>query len=400
MCLYAQAVDSTYLLGVVALAIPAVAVIVIRFRDRIGSGKARSRSETDPADEHGRAEAGHTLDDLLAELRRRGVFPRTTRLRYEDLTTLGKHRYWRIPKKPRLGRRETLEAINARAAAALVDKAPPRASSGDDVDASVFSPARVAPGDDFLVQVLIHRPEQDRMAFSLAAAADPSAQKRAARSLAIPVEPGTVLDVQLSMPGLVFDDPVQPVKWDGRPAAAQFVVVVPSDYADRGPIGTVTVSRQGVPIGSLRWRQVVATVSKETQEPEAQGEWVSRFHKAFISYATPDRPQVLTRVQLLQALDIDYFQDVLDLEPGQRWERELYRQIAECDLFLLFWSSAAKESKWVRSETGEALRLADASGELGQPTLTPVLIEGPPVPTPWPELSHLHFNDKLLYLMT
>ena len=44
------------------------------------------------------------------------------------------------------------------------------------------------------------------------------------------------------------------------------------------------------------------------------------------------------------------FQSVLNLEPGDYWDKELYRLINKCELFLLFWSTAAKESKWVFKE--------------------------------------------------
>ena len=27
------------------------------------------------------------------------------------------------------------------------------------------------------------------------------------------------------------------------------------------------------------------------------------------------------------------------------------------------------------------------------------MIEGPPIPPPWPELAHLHFGDPLVYIM-
>ena len=58
----------------------------------------------------------------------------------------------------------------------------------------------------------------------------------------------------------------------------------------------------------------------------------------------------MKRVQMLDRLHdrlhFKYFQDVLDLEPGERWERALYRHIDESDLFLLFWSSNAKQSVW------------------------------------------------------
>jgi TIR domain-containing protein len=282
---------------------------------------------------------------------------------------------------------------------ALAAKAPPRVSTGDDVDVSAFSPPRAARGEDFLVQVLAHRPDQEQVARALAAEADPDTTRRGVRSLAVPIELGAALDVQLSMPGLLVDQPVQQLRWADRAEAVQFVVSVPDDLGDDGVIGSVTVSQQGIPIGSLRWRQPIDRAPTESEEQEPQGQWVTRYRKAFISYATRDRPEVLKRVQLLGTLGIDFFQDVLSLDPGQRWEQELYRQIEECDLFLLFWSTAAKESDWVRKEALEALRLAVASGESERPTVGPVLIEGPPVPLPWPELAHLHFNDKLLYLM-
>ena len=41
---------------------------------------------------------------------------------------------------------------------------------------------------------------------------------------------------------------------------------------------------------------------------------------------------------------LSVFQDIIDLEPGQRWERELYREIDRGNVLLLFWSSAAAAS--------------------------------------------------------
>jgi hypothetical protein len=51
------------------------------------------------------------------------------------------------------------------------------------------------------------------------------------------------------------------------------------------------------------------------------GETARRYRKAFISYASPDRGEVLKRVQMLRLARIRYFQDVLRLEPGDRWQR-------------------------------------------------------------------------------
>jgi hypothetical protein len=101
---------------------------------------------------------------------------------------------------------------------------------------------------------------------------------------------------------------------------------------------------------------------------------------------------------MLARLRIEYFQDLLSLEPGVRWERELYRHIDRSDLFLLFWSTAARESEWVRKEILYALQRKQ-SDDFAPPEIVPVPIEGPPPVPPPEELAHLHFNDSLLYVM-
>lgn len=58
-----------------------------------------------------------------------------------------------------------------------------------------------------------------------------------------------------------------------------------------------------------------------------------------------------------------------------------------------------KSSKWVRKEVLHALS-RQAGDHLSPPEIRLVILEGPPLVPPWDELSHLHFNDKLLYFMS
>jgi len=102
---------------------------------------------------------------------------------------------------------------------------------------------------------------------------------------------------------------------------------------------------------------------------------------------------------MLKALRVGFFQDVLNLEPGERWEKALYRHIDESDLFLLFWSTNARQSKWVLQEVHYALK-RKGGDEFAPPEILPVPIEGPPPVLPPKELADLHFNDPLLYFMT
>jgi len=90
---------------------------------------------------------------------------------------------------------------------------------------------------------------------------------------------------------------------------------------------------------------------------------------------------------------VECFQDVLDLDPGDRWEKELYRRIDESDVLFLFWSQAAKDSEWVEREWRYGLE------RRGDDFIEPWPIEGPPVPSPPEDLKHLHFGDRILYFL-
>src|SRR5262249_3970091 len=102
--------------------------------------------------------------------------------------------------------------------------------------------------------------------------------------------------------------------------------------------------------------------------------------------------------QVIRALKMEFFQDVLKITPGERWERRLYSEIESCDVFLLFWSSHAKASKWVVREAEYALQVS--KNVLGQPLeIIPILLEGPPPPDPPPSLQEIHFNDPIRYVI-
>ena len=284
------------------------------------------------------------------------------------------------------------------AAGAQAGEGPPVAE-GEMVDCTVFGPVSVARASTALVQVFVHAPEQAADVAALATEFDLETRRRGFRSLACPLEEGDLLGVELTMPGVPIDDPVQSLRWNRRAEAVQFGIEVPANFPRRSVIGTVAVSRDGIPIGHVKFNVSVALGSGDAErEPVPRGDEARRYRQAFVSYASPDRAEVLRRVQLLTAVGIGWFQDVLDLEPGERWEKQLYRHIAEADLFLLFWSHAAQQSEWVRREVDHALERKH-DDELAPPEIRPVIIEGPPVAAPWPELAHLHFNDRAIYVL-
>src|SRR5262249_62423342 len=124
------------------------------------------------------------------------------------------------------------------------------------------------------------------------------------------------LAFHLVMPGAKVDHPVEELLWRGEPEGVQFDVRV-SSHRDPGClVGTVTISREGVPLGHIKFKLALAEAAQLAARDNLApvGEDARRYRKAFVSYASPDRTEVLKRVQMLGRLGIEYFQDVLKLE--------------------------------------------------------------------------------------
>jgi serine/threonine protein kinase len=269
----------------------------------------------------------------------------------------------------------------------------------DPVDATVYAPPLARPGETLLIQVFAHMPEQAAEADDLARQFDAEAERRGYRSLETPVARGSRLAFDLHMPGLAIDQPVQSLVWNGRPQSVQFGVTIPAGHPVGTVLGTVTVSQASVPVGHIKFKLAVdAAGAALDHAARPVGDDARHYELAFVSYASKDRDKVLARVQMLESLKIRYFQDVLSLDPGDRWQQQLYKHIDQCDLFLLFWSTAARESPWVMKEVDYALGRKHGD-DLAPPEIKPVIIEGPPPVPPPPELAHLHFDDRVIYFL-
>jgi hypothetical protein len=264
------------------------------------------------------------------------------------------------------------------------------AAPRDLVDCTVFAPPLVQCDEPFMVQVFAHLPDEADAAAHDAREFDEDAKRRGATSLGAEVARGSTLTFALSVPDAEIDEPIRDVVWRGRRTSVQFGVQVPSRVTSHTLLGKVLVSQNSVPIGSITFKMNLAGFASPATQRTGEAR---RYSQAFISYASKDRPEVLRRVQMLKSVGINFFQDVLNLEPGDRWAQELYRHIDDSDVLFLFWSTAAKESEWVAKEWQYALE------KKGDDFIRPVGIEGPPIPAPPEQLQHLHFGDPILYFM-
>ena len=282
-----------------------------------------------------------------------------------------------------------------RKASGQLAETPPTAP--DLVDASVFASKTLPVAPKAWFRYFSHKPNQREIVREIAGEADPDTCRRGVRTLVSEIARGKAVEVILEGNGLEVDEELQTLIWRGDPCACQFMVTVPAGTGGKVFHPVVLILLDSVPIGSLKFT-VCATCDDRTPAPEIHDQRFRRYRHAFLSYALPDRAAVLRGAQLLQNLGISFFNDVLSLEPGDRWAQRLFQEIDRCDIFLLFWSSHAKASEWVRREIDHALvRQAASKEEL--PDIRPIVLEGPPPPEPPDELKHLHFNDRLMYVL-
>jgi hypothetical protein len=120
-----------------------------------------------------------------------------------------------------------------------------------------------------------------------------------------------------------------------------------------------------------------ASVANTTTKP---------YQSIFCSYSHKDT-QIVERVErAYKALGLDFLRDVIKLKSGQDWNAELLNMIDRADIFQLFWSTSAAQSKYVRQEWEHALQRSAGRTAF----IRPVYWEEPMPPVP-PELGRIHF---------
>lgn len=300
---------------------------------------------------------------------------------------------------------DTIEEIKSRISNRPVDMASGLALN-DEVNCTVYAPAQVARGGEFLVQVFSHTYVQQFELTEVARAADDISLKRGMVEPDSRILQGSRISIQLSISGLIIEEDILSNTWNGKIQCAPFTVKVPEETKPSRLIAKILVSQNAVPIGQIKFSIEIIVLKNELEKKVCTSpdyyrdnpSSLERFKKAFISYASADRSEVLKRVQMLNLVKLDFFQDLLTLEPGDEWEKKIYDYIDNCDVFFIFWSKSASESEWVKKETLWAYKLKKES-KAARPEIIPVIIEGPPPAEPPEELKFLHFNDKFIYFI-
>jgi hypothetical protein len=204
---------------------------------------------------------------------------------------------------------------------------------------------------------------------------------------------GTKVKVRLTGRSLIIQPAEQEFVWDESKNLVEFDVLVPNDAQEGTTVLKFDVSIEEFVVAMLRLDlQITAhEVNTNANSGPMTSTAISAARTAFASYSSQDRERVLDRVAAVRiSAGLDIFLDCMSLNPGESWKPKLECEIKARDLFLLFWSASASESKWVRWEWQTALRDKGKSAMQIHPLQAGV--------RPPEELKDLHFGDVYMLI--
>jgi len=131
-----------------------------------------------------------------------------------------------------------------------------------------------------------------------------------------------VLTMNLRIADLLTKDPEDAILWEGEIDSTSFAVQVPHETALGPQLGWAAIYANSIQIARLNFEVTVGVQFAEPQSLHLQEKY---HHKAFASYASADRDEVLRCIQGMEnaALSLNIFVDVHSLRSGQNWEQKL-----------------------------------------------------------------------------
>ena len=267
------------------------------------------------------------------------------------------------------------------------------------VGIGVVAPEEVKRDEDLMVQVVGNVEELLDRTIAEAVSVDAINHANVRGRCSFPVKLNDRMTFKLQISEIEFEEDTLSVVWEERDFKVQFLAHVPKTAKVGSHVGKLLIFIDGNVVGRIIFTTRVNRFFKPSQKPAKTNEKV--FKNYFISYSSKDLDKVASRVQGMRISDREFakhsFWDKMFLNPGDRYEKEIYDYIDnKADVFLLFWSSNAAASEWVKKEINRALarqqRMRRPENRL--PEIIPVPIENP-IPPPPEELSDLHFGDAV-----
>ncbi|HEX6786740.1 MAG TPA: toll/interleukin-1 receptor domain-containing protein, partial [Acidimicrobiales bacterium] len=155
-----------------------------------------------------------------------------------------------------------------------------------------------------------------------------------------PLRRGSTLLVEPWLEGATFNPPTVEVRWEEAVHRADFRFRVGAD-APAIARGGVRIFVGAVVVGELSLSVRVG----ERPEPRPLRTSARRFRKVFASYSHADTEVVEAVASAVRLLGDEYLIDSHDLHSGEDWQQRIGELIDDADVFQLFWSSNALQSR-------------------------------------------------------
>jgi|GEM_PF-1577019 len=219
------------------------------------------------------------------------------------------------------------------------------------------------------------------------------------------VATGTAITIVPECDGIDFSPNTLTKTWQGDWVRFNFDFVVPETYDDDDLWIRLSIRIKGLEIAHIKAScEVVETPTDTTtttidENPLAaaaqRGDMTQviakPYRNVFISYSRRDSALALKRAEEIEkALGDKVFLDVKSLRAGDDWQYKLAEAIKNADIFHLLWSESSAASEYCRYEWDYALNHKCGENRCVG-VIRPVYWENP-MPTPPPELGHLHFE--------
>ena len=200
-----------------------------------------------------------------------------------------------------------------------------------------------------------------------------------------PLAEGAMITATPDLPGFQFNPPSASVAFFEDWQALPFRLRAISAPLDQAANGRLTFTADGIIVADLPLSIFVTAQPTSVSSAPAQSD-ADPYDAIFCSYSHKDTAIVERVERAYKALGLDYLRDVTTLRSGEAWNPRLLELIDQADIFQLFWSNAAADSRYVRQEWEHALAL-----KRGEAFIRPVYWEQP-MPKAPDDLKALHFH--------
>jgi hypothetical protein len=248
-------------------------------------------------------------------------------------------------------------------------------------------PQQVSPGDKFTACFVAYNKQLEKgVKNSLESLSPRSRVHMDLKRCRWPID--TSVKVQFYGDYLIVKKDVREFVWDGAKSIIDFDVEVSPQAPESTIVAKFDLSIDEILVATLRMDLQIASQKSSNEITKVVN--ICPAETAFASYSSKDRQRVLDRVDAIKICGIDVFLDCLSINPGEKWKNRLEREINSRDIFILFWSKNAQDSKEVSWEWHTALKDKGAESIQVQP-LQPTFEAPPPE-----ELKGLHFGSACM----